>query len=111
MRFAHVLLIALSAVHAASAAESLSPVQSDHPDYPEQAVRKALGFDANHDSKSVITTLEDLQQHTQFKGVVKKTASEQYVQGTLGVYDSSRELMYLLLGRAYYERGDFQEAE
>lgn len=129
-RCAVALLLMLPGLPFAAYAETLTPgavrlrlenirapddgvsLPDDHPDYPVLVLLQALAADARHQPKAVISKLEELQRHTHFKGLSSKTSETraELLVGTVGSYDLWRELMYLVLGRAYYESGDYERA-
>jgi len=76
----------------------------DHPDYPARIVLQAIKADQNSNSRKVIKILEPILTQIKYKSIVSKIGKDRVklTIGTIGAFDLWRELLYVILGRAYY---------
>lgn len=85
----------------------------DHPDRVVQTLVRAFKAEQMGGNAEVIRLLEPLLTRQQFSGLTEVdtgTHSAQLVVGTVGSFVLWRELLYVLLGRAYYKSQEFQKA-
>lgn len=124
MPFLALILISLSWVHAeknldvAEIRKALGTLHSKqlnfpdlpshHPDQPIVRALQALEAEAQGDDRRIIERLESLLLQTHFKGRIQQQgANKKFVVGSFDIW---RDVIYLLLGRAYYHQQDYSRA-